>query len=239
MRPLASGKPLIWASALTLLVLASAAWAGDRTEVRQVAFSPHGTRALVVTGGVQDGSGFSVAALRVLNTANGRTLLSARARSETRPVPEVVTALLTQERARLAPQGLTPGRTAQPVYTRTFPVLAPMWTEGVRAGTGHVTPVRLWTRPVPVRLSVRALPSSCAYPELLPAGERPAGFTLTVNGQTVHADRALPPERACAARYALDRVYVQGNRAVFILRAYTPGFEGPNAEPVVVAATLR
>jgi predicted secreted protein len=224
---------------LTLLALAPVAQAGDRTEVQRVAFSPHGTRALVVTGGVQDGSGFSVAALTALDTGSGRTLLSARARSETRPVPAVVDALLMQERARLAPQGLTPGRTARPVYARTFPVLAPAWTEGVKAGASRVTPVRLWTRPVLVRLSVRALPSSCAYPEMLPGGERPAGFTLTVNGQTVHADRVLPPERSCAARYALDRVYVQGNRAVFILRAYTPGFEGPNAEPLVVAATLK
>lgn len=211
-----SGRKLLRSAALTLLALVSAAHAGDRTDIQRVAFSPHGTRALVVTGGVQDGSGFSVAALTALDTGTGRTLLSARARSETRPVPAVVDALLVQERSRLAPQGLTPERTARPVYARSFPVLAPVWTEGVRA-----------------------LPSACASPEMLPGDERPAGFTLTVNGQTVHADRVLPPERSCAARYALDRVYVQGNRAVFILRAYTPGFEGPNAEPVVVAATLR
>lgn len=224
---------------LTLLALASSALAGDRLDVRQVAFSAGGTRALVVTGGVQDGSGFSVATLTALDTATGRPLLGASARSEAGPVSSVVAGLFRREGPRLAALGLGSGRAARPVYVRTFPIQAPLWTEGIPAGRSATTPVRLWTRPVPVRLTVRALPSGCRFRDLLPPGERPAGFTLTVNGQTVHSDRVLPAGRACAARYALERVYVQGNRAVFIVRAYTPGFEGPNAEVVAVAARLR
>ncbi|GMA16341.1 DUF2259 domain-containing protein [Deinococcus metallilatus] len=224
---------------LVLLTLSSSARAGDRLEVLRVAFSPYGTRALVVTGGVQDGSGFSVAALTALGTGQGQRLLEAGARSETAPVPALVKVLLARERPRLLPLDLVPGVTARPVYARTFPTQAPDWAEGTRAGSSATTPVRLWTRPVPVRLTVRPLPAQCPYLGLLPPGERPAGFTLTVNGQTVHDDHTLPLERRCAARYALDRVYVKGNRAVFIVRAYTPGFEGPNAEVVVVAAKLR
>ncbi|MEW6422812.1 MAG: hypothetical protein AB1511_13990, partial [Deinococcota bacterium] len=64
-------------TALALLILASSARAGDRFEVLRVAFSPYGTRALVVTGGVQDGSGFSVAALTVLNPGQEQPLLEA------------------------------------------------------------------------------------------------------------------------------------------------------------------
>ncbi|WP_102128546.1 DUF2259 domain-containing protein [Deinococcus planocerae] len=224
---------------LALLALVPVAEAGNRFDVRRVAFSPDGARALVVTGGVQDGSGFSTAGLTVVDTGTGRTLREVSATSQTGTVGEVVAALLRRERPLLARNGLTPGRTARPVYVRPFPVQAPVWTEGLRAGAGATVPVRLWTRPVPVRLSVWPLPSSCRYRDLLPQGEGPAGFTLEVGGQTVHLDRSLPSSRACAARYALERVDVQGNRAVFVLRAYTPGFEGPNAEPVVVAATLR
>ncbi|MBB5233346.1 DUF2259 domain-containing protein [Deinococcus budaensis] len=224
---------------LALLTLVTTAQAGDRLDVQGVRFSPPGTRALVVTGGVQDGSGFRVAALTVLETATGRTLLSARARSETATVASVVETLLRRERARLAAWGLEQARPARPVYARSFPVQAPVWGEGVRAGASQTTPVRLWTRTVPLRLSVRPLASPCASPELLPPGERPAGFSLTVRDQVVHRDHVLPPGRACAARYTLDRVYVQGNRAVFIVRAYTPGFEGPNADVVPVAARLR
>ncbi|WP_216318043.1 DUF2259 domain-containing protein [Deinococcus aestuarii] len=224
---------------LALLALASFAGAGDRPDVRRVAFSPDGARALVVTGGVRDGSGFSTAGLTVVDTGTGRTLREVTRTSQTGTVEEVVGSLLAGERPLLARSGLTPGRTARPVYVRPFPVEAPGWTEGVRAGTSATIPVRLWTRPVPVRLSVRALPSSCRYRDLLPSGEGPAGFTLEVGGQTVHLDRRLPAARECAARYALERVDVRGNRAVFVLRAYTPGFEGPNAQPVVVAATLR
>jgi len=226
-------------AALTLLALACTARAGDRLEVQRVAFSPDGTRALVVTGGVRDGSGFSIAAVTVLDTGTGRVRQTASVRSETRPVPALVDDLLRRERARLFPLGLWPGKVSRPVYSRRFPVQAPQWAEGVPAGRSVTVPVLLWTRPVPVRLSVQALPSRCSFPEMLPSGERPAGFTLSVNGQTVHTDRSLPAGRACAARYALEAVYVQGNRAVFLVRAYTPGFEGPNAEVVAVAATLR
>ncbi|GBF05450.1 hypothetical protein DAERI_040210 [Deinococcus aerius] len=226
-------------TALTLLALASAALAGNRLDVRQVTFSADGTRALVLTAGVLDGSGFSYAAAQALDTRTGRTLLRASAQSGTRPVPAVVSALLARERSRLAPLGLASGRAARPVFAQPVPTHAPVWTEGTPAGSTLVAPVRLWTRPVPVRLSVRRLPSGCRFSELLPRGEGPAGFTLTVNGQTVQSDRVLPAGRECAARYALERVYVRGNRAVFIVRAYTPGFEGPNAEVVPVAALLK
>src|SRR4028119_493951 len=149
----------LWTTALTLLALAATARAGDRLDVRRVAFSPDGTRALVVTAGgrdgrgvrpatvhalhtragraplvvaagVLDGSGFSLATVQALDTRTGRTLLKVAARSETRPVPAVVTALLIRERPRLAPLGLTPGRAARPVYTQTVPVQAPVWAEG-------------------------------------------------------------------------------------------------------------
>lgn len=224
---------------LGLLLLSPVARAGDRLDVARVAFSPDGTRALVVTDGVQDGSGFGVARLSVLETAGGRPLYAASARSTSEPATWVRDWLLRSEAVVLSSLGLRPERAARPVYARTFPKAAPLWTEGTRAGSSATTPVRLWSRPVPVRLTVRNVPSRCAFPEMLPTGERPAGFTLIVNGQIVHADRALPPGRECAARYALDQVYVQGDRAVFIVRAYTPGFEGPNADVVIVAARLR
>ncbi|WP_034383530.1 DUF2259 domain-containing protein [Deinococcus sp. YIM 77859] len=224
---------------LGLLTLTVSARAGDRLDVQRVAFSPEGARVLVLWGGVQDGSGLSVARLSVLDTASGRPLYAASARSTSESAAWVRDWLWRSEETALGRLGVRSSRAAQPVYARAFPRAAPVWTEGTRGDASTTTLVRLWSRPVPVRLTVRALPSRCAFPEMLPEGERPAGFILTVNGQTVHADRSLPPDRECAARYALDRVYVQGNRAVFIIRAYTPGFEGPNADVVTVAAQLR
>lgn len=219
--------------------LASAARAGDRPGALRVNFSPNGQHALVVTGGVQDGSGFSTAALTVLDTGTGRTRFAAAARSETRPVSAVVGGLLSRERPRLAALGLPRVQEARPVYAHPTPVAAPAWSEGLQAGQAVTLPIRLWSRPVPVRLEVRALPPKCAFRDMLPPGAPPAGFTLKVGGQAVHTDRALPAARACAAGYALDRVYVRGNRAVFLVRVYTPGFEGPNAELMAVATTLK
>ena len=129
---------------------------------------------------------------------------------------------------------MAPGRSVQPVYRRSFPKFV-TWAEGTPPGKASVTPVKLWTRAVTVRLNVTAAPGHCRYAGLLPEGERPASFTLTVNGQRVAAGRG----DSCTTRYALEAAYVQGNRAAFVLRAYTVGFEGPDAKLQVVAATLR
>lgn len=221
------------------LALLGGAEAGNRLDVERVAFSPDGTRALVVEAGTLDGSGFGAARLWVLSTTTGAVLRRAQAQAEAPDPAPVVSRLLRQEAGVLRQHALNPARAARPVYARTFPVMAPVWAEGTGAGTTLIRPVRLWTVPVPVALRVQPLASGCRWRDLLPPGEGPAGFTLTVRDQVIHQDRTLPPERECAARYALDRVYVQGNRAVFIVRAYAPGFEGPNADVVPVAARLR
>lgn len=225
--------------ACVTLALLGLAGAGNRLDVERVAFSPDGTRALVVEAGSLDGSGFGAARLWVLSTTTGAVLRRAQAQADSPDPAPVVARLLRQEAGVLRLHALNPARVARPVHARTFPVMAPVWPEGVAAGTALVRPVRLWSVPVPVSLSVRRVASSCRWGDLLPTGEGPAGFTLTVRDQVIHSDRTLPPGRECAARYALDRAYVQGNRAVFIVRAYTPGFEGPNADVVPVAARLR
>ena len=76
------------------------------------------------------------------------------------------------------------------------------------------------------------------------AAEICAAGRVRVNGQVIHTDPLTPTRPAthplnCAAGYTVERVDVQGNRVLVTLRALTPGFEGPDAVPVYVAATLR
>ncbi|WP_242402895.1 DUF2259 domain-containing protein [Deinococcus deserti] len=213
--------------------------AGNRLEVQRVAFNVPGTHVLVVTAGSLDGSGFSAAELQVLETNGGTTVLRAQRRSDHASVAQTVASLTGQHSAALKRFGLWPGRTSRPVYRRVFPVLAPVWSEGVRAGQSQTAQARLWSRPVPVELRSFALPSRCPYQELWPEGGRAAGIALRINGQLLYQDRQLPVDRQCAASYALERLDVQGNRVVAVVRAYTPGFEGPNAEPLVLAGKVR
>jgi len=141
--------------------------------------------------------------------------------------------------AFLRTSGLQPGRVSAARFNRVYPTLSPQWSDAAAAGQTRLTSVALWSRPVPVRLEVYGLTSTCPYPDLLPAGATPAGFRLTVNTQTVHRDITLPGERRCAGGYTLERVDVQGNRALLTVRSYGPGFEGPDATPVFIAVTLR
>ncbi|MFC4425877.1 DUF2259 domain-containing protein [Deinococcus navajonensis] len=222
-----------------VLALAPGALAGHRLEVQRVAFNPAGTQVLMVAAGQLDGSGFSAAALQVVDTASGQTLRRANFQSSTLEVPQAVTALLRREETALRRWQLWPGRTSTPVFRRRFPVRAPAWSEGVQAGSQQTVWARVWSRPLPVKLNVFPLLVRCAYGDQLPAGEGPAGVALRINGQPLVQDRTLSVDRQCAARYALERLDVQGNRVAAVLRVYTPGFEGPNAEPLLVAGQLR
>lgn len=225
--------PLLLAFGLTSL-----AGANERLPVTQVRFSADGTQVMTVVTGERDGSGFGHAQVTVMDTRSGRTLHQATRTADAGPVG-VLNALLTTPATRTAVAPFTARPLSTPRSQRAYPVPYPRWSDGVRAGQVEVTPVRLWTRPVPVRLEVLRLTARCPYPEMLPPGERSAGFRLLVNGQEIWRDRTLPAARACATRYTLERVDVQGNRALFTLCALTPGFEGPDAMPVFVATLLK
>ena len=222
-------------------VLGGLALAGDWPEVRRVSFSADNARVLVQTGWVQDGSGFPRASLGLFDTATGRTLLRLNSFSEhPDTTPAQLLGRMTQgQTQRLKQAGLLDRPASQPRFVgptpRPFP--QPQWSDAVRAGQSKTYSVFLWSRNVPVELKVQPSKVACAYAGLLPAGEGPATFTLKVNGQTIPTPQT--PAVECAARYTLDRVDLSGNRVLLTVRAYAPGFEGPNAMPIFLAATLR
>lgn len=224
--------------ALCAALLGLPALAANRPEVTRVAFSPDGARVLVLTRQVLDGSGFPEARLTVLDTATGRTL---RDRTLTDQTPGATPAgleaqVLRGEQARLKGWNLWPGRLSVPHYLAPASRV-PNWNAGIGAGQTRRVQVTLWSRPVPVDLSVRAGGAPCDFPELLPGGALPTTFALRVGGQRVATGGLRLP--TCAVRFRLDRVDVQGNRALLTVRALRPGFEGPDDLPVFVAVTLR
>lgn len=231
-------RVLKW-TALALLGLSAVASAGNRPEVTQVSFSPDHTRALALVKWQEDGSGFSNAHLNVLEVSTGRTLRRVRAQSQGILTPDALLGRIQQNHADyLRASGLGSPLVSKPRYQRVLSG-APRWTEAIGAGLSQTQQVFLWSRNVPVTLQVTRGKQGCseAGRGLLPAGDTPATFSLDVNGQTLRpqTDAALP----CATRYALDRVDLSGNRVLITVRAYLPGFEGPDALPVFVSGILR
>ncbi|PTA69674.1 DUF2259 domain-containing protein [Deinococcus arcticus] len=234
------GAALWRAGLLALSLLGAGAQANERLPMTDVRFSASGERVLIVVSGEQDGSGFGQAAFSVLSTRSGAVLASRTVVDENAIALEVRRNLLaaTTTQTLLRSMGLHSARASVPRYQRAYPAPYPRWEDGVRPGAVQVTPVPLWSRPVPVSLKVVPLPASaCDQPELLLPGERPAGFELRVGGQLVR--RQLSAGSRCVSRYTLERVDVQGNRVLLALRAYAMGFEGPDALPVFVAVTVK
>ncbi|WP_135229964.1 DUF2259 domain-containing protein [Deinococcus fonticola] len=216
------------------VLLGGAAQAGDRLSVTRVSFNAGASHALAMVQGSRDGSGFSAAQLHLLNTMTGREWKASRQAQRESPSPQTLMAsLLEAQKPALKQQGYASGLTSVPRFKRTFPVQAPTWQEGVGAGQTEQNSVKLWSRPVPVDVQVLPAQTPCPWRKMLPPGSVPARLILRVGGRQVAAT-AVP----CAARYTLERVDVKGNRALFTLRAYTPGFEGPNAQPLFIATTF-
>lgn len=233
-------RPIALLLASCATALSSLALANDLIPVDHVRFSGDGRQVLVLTSGTLDGSGFGTASLSILNTASGGALYRRSRTADLEPNTLRLQLLGTPPTpATLRATGLQQGRASAARFNRVYPAPYPQWTDATAAGQTQLTPVALWSQPVPIRLEVYALPSTCPYPDLLPAGTTSAGFRLTVNTQTVHQDVALPTDRRCAGGYTLERVDVQGNRALLTVRSYGPGFEGPDATPVFIAVTLR
>lgn len=220
-----------------LVAAASSAFAGDRVPVVQVKFSPSSSRVMAVTAGVLDGSGFGFASLDILNTLGGVALYHKQKSADVTAAVARAQLLSTPPTpATLSANGLTPGIISAPKFQRAYATQLPAYTEAVLAGGSQVTNVVLWTVPVPIKLSVSARPSTCTTLE----GHLAAGFTLNVRNQVIHADApTLPVSRQCQVGYTVDRVDVRGNRILVTVRAYSFGFEGPDAKPIFIAAKLN
>lgn len=225
--------------AAALALGCSVALSADRVPVVQVKFSPNSTRVMALSVGSLDGSGFSFAQINVLNTTNGQTVYQ-RSRTKDAPLGTVRAQLLTlaPTPAALAGNGLTPGVVSVPKFVRNYAHPWPEYSEATLAGQTQVTSVPLWTAPVPIKLSVFARPAACTNPDIL-NGYQAAGFRLTVRNQVIHADGLTPDNHGCAVGYTVERVDVRGNRILVTVRAYSFGFEGPDAKAIFVAAKLN
>lgn len=230
-------KIFLWTFVLAFL---TSAWAGNRFPVAQVSFSSNSEQVLAITAGIADGNGFPHARLVLLSTKTGKKLrdITFEPHDSSRSSALVLNELLEKEKALLIQYGLWPGLNSVAKWQDKIPHHIPQWNEGIGAGSTKVWPVSFWGTPIPIELKVhKAKQNKCEYQGMIPKGDVPAYFTLKVGKQMIPT--SFKPLSPCTSRYSIERVDLQSNRVLITLRAYSVGYEGPNATAVFVAAELK
>lgn len=213
--------------ALALGVAFTAAQAGDIHTIRRVIFSPDSSAVLAVDEGYHDGSGWPFVEFTVLDTRDGKKLWQA----QQHPRAEGEVAALREKWFKTywtklqQSFGFGTVKLSKPRYQLPAPELVPATTWGQKRVN-----VKLWSKPV--LIEIKESPSGETCPEWV--SWKPQAYALYVGGQKLAAG-----EHGCAMGYSLSRVDVKGNRVLVALNAFTAGFEGPNNEQVLVAATLK
>jgi len=213
-----------------VLLALGAAGAVNVPSVTTVGFSGDGRYVAVEAVWTQDGSGFPYRELMVLDVP--RNVYARRARLGGEAWMDAQ-ARLDAEYARVRAQLL-----------RAFGIRASrpgtaLYRAAGRSDQPSAFPRSLALtylgRPVQVSVNTLPLPSRCDHPD--PQSTR--GLAVVVNGRVFQRDARLPDVRKCTFAYRLEEVRAYRNSAVILLRAFSPGFEGPDAWPMIVTGALR
>ena len=213
-----------------MLVLACSGltFAANAPRIVTQGFSPDARYHLLLTDIVLDGSGFPSAALQITDVTRNRIVY--RREQVWKEASGAQLGLLVQNwRASQAGVVKTYGLTA-PIAGKQLFHVAPLPPLAYPAATR----VNIQSRLGQFTLSARPLPSNC------PFSDGPTqGFSLTLGPRVLQNDARLPASRACARGYHLERAWTYRTGLAVILRAYTRGFEGPDATPIVVTGSSK
>ena len=191
-------------------------------------FSPDAKYHLLLTDIVLDGSGFPSAALQITDVTRNRIVYRREQVWKEKSSAQLNT-LVQEWRASQAGVLKTYGLTA-PIAGKQLFRVSPLPPMAYPAATR----VNIQSQVGQFTLSARPLPSNC------PFSDGPAqGFSLTLGPRVLQNDARLPTSRACARGYHLETAWTYKSGLAVILRAYSRGFEGPDATPMVVTGSLK
>lgn len=210
-------------------LLFSTGQAANRPDIVQQGFSPDARYHLLLTSFIQDGSGFPSAVLQITDVQRNATIYSQtrtwKDAAAGATLQMLVTAWRTDQTKILAKYHLTSPVAGEQLFNR--PALPPQrYPDNVTVS--QPTRVGLLTL-VPLTLH-----STCGYSDL-PA----RGVILKLGSRELQHDRRLPASRTCATGYTLETAWEYRKSLVIIVRAYSQGFEGPDASPLVITTHLK
>lgn len=222
---------------LLLTLLTAQAAAANLPQPYSYGFSPDGAYHLMLTHWTEDGSGFPAASLRVVRQGVGvvledRQVLRAESGAGVQTSEQLAEALLARHAERLNALGLKQPVPGQVLWAQAVPLPAlagwpPQEPQTVTLGKGAPSSVQS------IEVRPQAAFNTCQFSGLLPAA--PVGLRLKVNGADWFRDGTrLPESRACVAGYRLEAVWQHGDAVAVLLRAYSTGFEGPDALPLTL-----
>lgn len=203
-------------------------FAANAPRVVTQGFSPDARYHLLLTEVVLDGSGFPSAALQITDVTRNRIVYSREQvwkEASGVQLNTLVRGWRASQAGVLKTYGLTtPIAGKQLFHVAPLPPLAypATTTVNIQSQLGQFT------------LAARPLPSNC------PSSDGPTqGFSLTLGPRVLQNDARLPASRACARGYHLETAWTYKSGLAVILRAYTRGFEGPDATPMVITGSLK
>lgn len=215
--------------AILTLSAFGAAHAGDLPRLQSYGFSPDGKYHLSVSAYRQDGSGFGQARLEVRDTG-GKLLESEELEDRSaEAMPEMLASMLVnRSQDMLARYRLQRPVAGEPLWLRPVPLPSlELWPE---AHSGEIELPR--GRGPNIAWEAAAVSGEgCEWKEMLQGPVR--RLSITVGGESWNT---VQPEGdlECAAAYAVEGVWRYGPYLAVLVRAYVPGFEGPDALPVFV-----
>jgi predicted secreted protein len=228
-------------------VLLGLAFAGDLSVLRWLGFSADGRYLAFQRSWEQDGSGFLLSDLTVVDVlGNGfvRAPFSERF-TQVEPNPANVTLQDIERR----------------VFTRASPLLRQTRVDGRNLGlrvlyrplntggmiptfvqpnaAGSEFPFQYRGQNYRVRLELTQARNTCTYAE---ANQPVRGLKLLLISPTgtraLQRDVRMPSTRDCVFGYHLEQIYVYNNRIAVFLYHLSPGFEGPDVMHMVVTGRL-
>jgi predicted secreted protein len=220
-----------------LLAFGTSAHAADVYNFKIIGFSNDNKIVAFADTAVQDGSGHGVAEVSIVDIAKNSVLAKADGRDEQDDVGSEKKALeLALKKINLAKYGITAGKNTGETLLNRLPT-------DLSSGAIFAPQIyRGWSSTFPTRYELKLTTQSVgSIPSCYDLGEaKKMTLTLTSINATpavnmvLQSDTRLPSSRGCVLGYRVSKVIRSGKALVVALDYMTPGFEGPDAQHMIV-----
>jgi predicted secreted protein len=240
-----AGMARLGASVLTILALASPAWAGDRALIDIIGYSENGQYFAFEEFGIQDGSGFAYSSIYIIDLSTDSWVVGTPLREQADDEGVSLSQIRAEVQLQAAPDIEGFGIEVPAEYAALIGDGAPD-SDGqtLRFGSPGYEPGDV-SGDYELRLST--FPTTAVAPCAEWFSVDPMGYQLVISDKgserLIHRDGALPRSRGCPVTYRLHGVVLPFNagsisQAVALISVYPGGFEGPDRRFIAVPLGL-
>ncbi|GGJ19734.1 hypothetical protein GCM10008938_02330 [Deinococcus roseus] len=204
----------------SVLSVLTPALAADQSTLQFLGFSRDGKYAAYEQYGIHDGSGFPFSEIVVLNVSQNKTVVSVNKSLQQDGSTIDGARAQALKAAQLSKYGIQSSNLGRSVYASPLGKSSVQFQAKNKSYAMGVQPITFKT-------------SSCINPSV-------RGVNVQLNKKVIFKDLALPKDRVCAQKYAIQQVRVWDKNRGFIafLRYEKDGFEGPDVRFWAVSGLL-